>query len=147
MKKHYFLLPLLTIAAACASTSGEPRVRGIAQYEGDPRLGEEVRNICFASSIDGFGETTRDTVIVNEGRDYYLIETFGTCFNLDYAQSIGFDAQTGCLTKGDHLIVSENIMPTGRDRMSAADRCTISAIYAWDPEAQDDSEETTDIVE
>lgn len=138
--KHLVLPLSALLLAACASApEGEKRVRGAAQFSEDARLGEQTDKICFASSIDGFGKTTRDTVIVEEGRDHFLIETFGTCFNLSHAERIGFDTKgSGCLRASDKLIVSDSVFSNGDQH--DFDHCTIKSIYKWDPKAETESE-------
>ncbi len=133
--KHLVLpLSALFLVACASAPADETRVRGVAQFAEDARLGEQVSKICFASRIDSFGETTRDTVVVEEGRDYYLIETFGTCFNLRNAQRLGVKAtDSTCLRPGDKLVVSDNIFDVRRQLDFTS--CTIKSIYEWDPKA------------
>ena len=98
---------LAAIAAAtlagCATETAEPRLRGLDQYADDPRLGEKTDRVCFAASIDGFSENERTTVVLHEGRDRYMVEVSGACFDLDNAESIAVDSATGCLTPGDSI--------------------------------------------
>ena len=130
----------LALAACASTTDGEPTPKGVAKYEGDPRLGEKVDRICFASNIDSFGNTTRDTFTVREGGDYYLIEVFGSCTPLQHAMTIRVDATGSCLRKGDHVIVSDSLMG-GKDIPFSTQRCLINEIYKWDPKAEDEAED------
>ena len=139
-----YLLPAVT-AMLAACTSGAPANTLSAQAEKpDPRRGEEVRNLCFARSIDSFGETTRNSVVVREGMDYYLIETFSGCFDLDRAQSLRFDNATSCLSKGDRIIAYDSAF--GPDRIGPSSvPCSIKAIYEWNPDTTEDADsEDTD---
>lgn len=132
------------VLGAC-TTKAEPKARGAEKFADDARLGEEVDRICFASSIDSFGNTTRDTFTVREGRDQYLVEVFPGCTPLEHAVSIGMVAATGCLTRGDRVVVSDTIMPDSSDSPFSVQRCTVNAIYNWDPDAEDNkAEEATD---
>jgi len=117
--------------SACASGPSEPRVRGIAQFEGDPRLGEEVNDVCFAASIDGFSMNTRDTVLLHEGRDRFLIEVSPGCRDLDFAEAIALDTTLACLSRGDSIIVS-----SPSDGGFGPQRCMIREIRKWDPKAE-----------
>lgn len=127
--------------AGCTSTADhEAKPKGVARYEGDPRLGEQVDKICFASNIDSFGNTTRDTFTVREGGDYYLIEVFGTCSPLEHAMTMRIDAPMSCLHKGDHVIVSDSMTGAGVGPFSTQ-RCMVNAMYKWDPKAKDKAEE------
>ncbi len=123
--------------SACSSTPGESETkRGLAKFEGDKRLGTVADRICFASSIDSFQDETRDTVVLREGGDFFLVEIFGSCFALDHAQQIGIDSTGGCLTKGDRLVVSDSISGFGDDHSGRVDRCSIKSIHTWDPKAE-----------
>lgn len=135
----------LALAACTTSGSGDAKPSGIERFAGDPRLGEEVDRICFASNIDSFGETTRNTVVMREGRDHYLIEVYNSCFALDDTMTIALDSIGGCLSRGDHLIVSDSILGPGTRGSSAfsTQRCTVKSIYKWDPKAEDKADEET----
>ncbi|MEZ5947413.1 MAG: DUF6491 family protein [Hyphomonas sp.] len=138
----------LTLAAACFALAGctstaaggnsTANARGVEKFADDPRLGEEVNQICFASAIDSFGNTTRDTLTVREGGDDYLITVFPGCTNLDVAQSIALESRMSCLSTGDHIVVSDSMLPSGHDRHDpfAFQRCTVNGIYKWDPKAE-----------
>lgn len=131
---------LLALAGCATSAETEPRPRGVAQFEGDPRLGEQVDKICFASNIDNFGNTTRDTFTVREGRDHFLIEIFGSCPPLEHAMTMRIDATMSCLRKGDHVIVSDSLIG-GSDIPFSTERCLVNAIYKWDPKAKADDQD------
>ncbi|MEZ5954577.1 MAG: DUF6491 family protein [Hyphomonas sp.] len=138
----------LTLAAACVALAGctstaaagdkPSNARGVEKFADDPRLGEEVKQLCFASAIDSFGNTTRDTLTVREGGDHYLITVFPGCTNLDVAQSVALESRTSCLSAGDHIVVSDSMMPSVHDRQDpfAFQRCTVNGIYKWDPKAE-----------
>ncbi len=127
-------LTLTVLAAAalasCATAPGEARQSGFDKYAGDPRLGEETKKICFASSIDGFSHNERRTVVLHEGRDRFMVEVTGACFDLDSAESIAIDSSTGCLTPGDSIIVARAFGDT-----TGPNRCMIREIRKWDPKA------------
>ena len=126
---------MLALAGCASTTDSEPGPIGIAKYADDPRLGEETNRICFASSIDSFSDNTRDTVVVREGRDHYLIEVFGTCLPLQNAITMRVAATTSCLTKGDSLIVSDSLS-AGRNEPFSTARCRVKSIHKWDPKAE-----------
>jgi hypothetical protein len=127
---------------ACATNalSGSEK---IAETLNDTRVGEQVDKICFARGIDSFSEEKRNSVVLRRGvNDEYLVVTRG-CFNLDMAQSLRLDRQTGCLRKGDFIRVYESAFGPQDDDRFAFDRCQVSEIYKWDDEAieDDDAEE------
>ncbi|KCZ87674.1 DUF6491 family protein [Hyphomonas jannaschiana] len=147
MRLSLSLFTALIAVAGCASTADtEPKPKGVAKYADDPRLGEEVDRICFASNIDSFGDNTRDTFTVREGRDYYLIEIFGSCPPLQHAMTMRMDSTMNCLTAGDHVIVSDSLTSSSSTPFSKS-RCLVKSIYKWDPkagEAEDTSETKSD---
>ncbi len=149
-KFHTSLLScsLLTAAllTACASTGQNDKVYGLAALEGDPRLGKQTDRICFPRNVDGFYNTERDTVVISAGgNNDYLIDVFGICTNLRYAQSIAIDSPTACITSGDSLIVSENAFSLSDSGGIGPERCRIESIHQWDrhaksPESESDLE-------
>lgn len=136
LRSAAFLLTASLALAACQSLPGNAPTRGIAAYADDPRLGEPVDRICFASSIDGFSENRRNTVVLREGREEFLVEVFGICPDLEYAQTIGIDSSTSCLTRSDAIIVGHS---PGGSGMSPQ-RCMIREIRKWDPKAEKPAE-------
>ena len=101
MRNHQIIFAgMLFVLTACATaTSSIESAESDAVT--DPRRGERVDRICFGASIDGFGQTTKTSVVVSEGNDDYLIETFKGCFDLDGANSIAFSNRSSCLNRGD----------------------------------------------
>ncbi len=137
MRPSLTLASTMLILAGCTTTDGSEREpAGIAKYADDPRLGEEVKRICFASNIDSFGNNTRDTFTVREGRDHYLIEVFGTCAPLERAVTMKIGASTSCLTNGDRIVVSDSLMPQ-RDQPFSTARCVVKSMHKWDPKAEE----------
>lgn len=135
---------LLTLSACATANTPEAiaereQARADEVFANDIRRGEIVDRVCFASNIDSFGETTRRAVVVREGRDRYLIETFGGCFDLDWAQSLAIDSFSSCLTKGDRIFASDSAF--GFDKQDLRQSCRIKAIYEWDPDATKDADE------
>lgn len=115
-------------------------------FEDDPRLGEEVRRMCFSRNVSGFGETTRRTIVLRARvNDYYLVETFGFCRDLDWAQSISLDSFGPCLTRGDTIHTSDSVFASDR-RHGLANQCRVRAIYEWNPDAEEGSEEEAENV-
>lgn len=143
--RQFVPIALAALLAACATTPDD-RVRGVAQFEDDPRLGEEVDRICFQSTIDNFSNPTRDTVILEAGVSrQYLVEVFGVCPDLKFAQSIGIAARTSCLTRSDALLVSDSAFGLNDGSGIGPRRCTIRSIYDWDDDAEgEETEEETE---
>jgi hypothetical protein len=135
-----FAVLFLAVSACATDTSPEAvaereEARAAQVFANDVRRGEEVDRVCFASSIDGFGETTRRAVVIREGGDRYLVETFGGCFDLDWAQSLAIDSFSSCLTKGDRIFASDSAF--GFDKSDTRQSCLVKAIYEWNPDAEE----------
>ena len=126
-------LTILAVGAlvACSTTPAEPRLRGIEKYAADPRLGEVADDICFASTIDGFSMNERDTVLLHEGRDRYMVEVSAGCQDLDFAEAIALDSTLSCLSRGDSIIVSH-----ASGGGFGPERCMIREIRKWNPKAE-----------
>lgn len=122
--------------AACTATGATEGDTAEATTP-DPRRGEEVDRICFASNINGFTETTRRSVVVEVGANTsYLIETFGPCFNLDRALSLGVSSTTSCLTRGDNLYASDSVFGFNDRTGIPPQRCVVNKMYRWNPDAR-----------
>lgn len=150
--KHIALLcavaPFLIGLASCASTSNETKIRGIAAFEGDPRLGKKVDKICFQRNIDGFSETTNDTVVLSAGVNKdYIVSVNGACRNLDYARSVGVLPRTSCLTRNDVLLVSQSAFTLNDRNSLGPDRCFVDEIYKWDKRAEAEKDMAANVME
>jgi hypothetical protein len=147
MLKRISIIAAASLGAALLGATGfakDPESAGA-----DPRIGEEVRNICFGQSINGWrGVKGEDDVVLlkRSVSDWYRVELAGAC---DYrvlrsAMAIGIDSRPagGCVSRGDVIIVSDT---PGFDR-----RCVITRIQKWDEDAvadgpaEEDSPEMTD---
>ena len=147
---------MILVVSACATATTPEQLearetkRAAEVFADDPRRGELVDKVCFASQIDSFGLTTKRAVVVREGGDRYLVETFPGCFDLDWAQSLAIDSFGACLTKGDRILAFDSVFPNNRHR-SSQQSCRVKAIYEWDrdavaEEATDEEESTEEVV-
>lgn len=125
--------------AACAG-AGEapgqadaPRVDGVAKFAGDPRLGEEVSQVCPARTMSGFSQNTDDTVVIEMGKDSYLVEMRRGCYALRGAMGIAPTSISTCLRSGDQILVTDAVMPTGSSQPMGSGRCSINRIFHWTP--------------
>lgn len=138
-------LRAITLATAATALLGAcstgPEAGGQdEEWRSDARLGERVDRVCFASTIDNFRMTTRNTLIVEEGAsDEYLIEVVGSCYNLDGANSISFDTFAGasCVTRGDSIYAYDSAFGPSQTDLPPA-RCPIRAIYEWNEDAAEE---------
>lgn len=144
MNKTVSLIPVLaaSLALFACSTPKDNAPRYTEFSEQDPRIGEEVNRVCRAGGINGFGETTRNTVVVSTGvKKQHLLKVAGGCFNLDNAQSISFNQRGGCLTRGDSLLAFENTFGASQTDPRPI-KCIITNIYDYDMDAVSDTDPT-----
>ncbi len=133
------------VLTACATAPSQDET---ADAKPDPRRGEKVDRISIAQRVNGFGETTRNTVVVSAGpgRDY-LVEVFPGCIDLQNAQSIAFDSFSGSLRRGDSLVAFDSVFGPSAAQPRPV-KCSITAIYEWNADAAapatDDAEDTGD---
>jgi hypothetical protein len=132
------MIKRLVLASAAAAQA----VVGVAAAEDDPRLGEKVDRICFASNINNFStiKGVDDAALLEANvDDWYRVDLIGACSyqQLRFAQSVAIDERPrgGCVTKGDALIFSNSAF--GDFSFPNATRCVISAIYRWDEDAEE----------
>ncbi len=136
------VLCAIAITACATANDGEGKAKGIAAFIDDPRLGAPVDKICFSRNIDGFSDNTDDTVVLKRGvNEEYIVEMFGNCQPLRYAQRIGLVNRTSCLTRLDSLIVSESVFGNSTNPFDNQ-RCQINRIHKWNSKAKDEAEET-----
>lgn len=128
------------LAAGCATTEDTASNDPLAEFAEDPRLGEEAGRICFTGQIDSFSMASDRSVVVEAGvRDYYLVTLVTRCQDLDFAQSLAFDSMGSCLSRGDAIYAFDSAF--GPDRTDfPAQRCIISNIYKWNPDAAEETE-------
>ena len=138
MARQSITFSLLAFLSACTSLPPESN----REVEVSPRQGEEVKQICFSSSINGWREVNgeRSSVILTKGvSEEYKLDLSGIC-DLTYAfNSIATRTRgSSCLTRGDDIIFN--------DGLSGINRCMIKKIYTWNPaeEADADTNEPTE---
>ncbi len=134
------LLALVSIAviSACAS-SGETRSPGADTAW---HKGASVNRICAVSSIRGFQSHADQSLIVSVSSSRrYLIETIGICSDLDFSLRIGLETFTGCLSRGDRILVAPLFEPHRRRHMPLPS-CRVNRIYEWLPEVGPQPEST-----
>ncbi|PAJ73764.1 hypothetical protein CJF42_14045 [Pseudoalteromonas sp. NBT06-2] len=97
----------------------------------DIRIGEEVNQICFARSINGWEAVDKrnDVIVLNKNvKDKYILSLAGICDPQWAMSRIGTVSRgnSSCLSRGDKIITDNNI-----NRNAS---CTIMKINKWHPE-------------
>ena len=125
MTRQLIIFSMLVFLSSCTNAP----VENNQEVKINPRQGEEVRQICFASSINGWREVDgeRSSVILTKGvSEEYKLDLSGICdltyaFNSIATRTLG----SSCLTRGDDIIFN--------DGLSGINRCMIKNIYKWNP--------------
>ena len=125
MTRQLLTISMLVFLSSCTNAPVEIN----QEVQINPRQGEEVKQICFASSINGWREVDgeRSSVILTKGvSEEYKLDLSGIC-DLTYAfNSIATRTRgSSCLTRGDDIIFN--------DGLSGINRCMIKNIYKWNP--------------
>lgn len=128
MRTVAFLLALIGATACAAYEPGE------AASERDPRIGDEVRQICFARTISGWRalKGVDNAVLLSVGaNDWYYAELHGSCpsYLLRSAETIGLETipAGGCVGRSDVILVE--------DVGGGVRRCFIDRMYRWNEDA------------
>jgi hypothetical protein len=126
-----FLIMVPVLLAACASTPDDSTE---IPLDSDPRIGEEVNQVCFARNLDSWQNVDNDgraVILKMNNRETFKATLSGVC-EPDWA-TVGIAVITrpgsNCISRGDRLKTDGD---TARGYGSA---CTISHIYKWNPDA------------
>lgn len=125
-----------TLIAGCGST---PDDTAEAAWESDPRVGEEVTQVCFTREVSSWQNVDNDRyalILKMINKDTYKVKLMGTC-DPDMATSriaVISRPGTSCFSRGDRIRTDGDL---SRDYGSA---CTISRIYKWNPAALNQAE-------
>ena len=139
--KGFKLSVLLSITAfvmGCASSSEQGQI----QYDknNDPRVGEQVRQICHSRSVSGWSsvDNDRNALLMHMGNnETYKVSLIGAC-DPDWAMmGIAVISRGGssCISAGDKIVTDAQ-----PKRRSA---CSISRIYQWHDEVDTTEQDET----
>lgn len=127
-------LSIIGLLSGCAGSSEQAK----SQYaiDNDPRVGEEVRQVCHTRSIRSWSnvDNDRDALLVhlNNNRTY-KVSLIGAC-DPDWAMfEIAVITRTGsgCMSAGDRIVTDAQ-----PERRSS---CSISRIYEWHEEVKENN--------
>lgn len=142
-KNLSFRLVLLAISVTGCATSQDDRVQ--IPLESDPRVGEQVTQVCFTQNLDSWQNVDNDRkalIVKMSNREYYKLKLSGIC-DADWARTtiaVITRPGSGCFSRGDKVKTDAD---TAQGYGSG---CTIMAINRWNPDAvkQAESEEEAD---
>jgi len=133
MKKPMMTLMImfLVLLAGCTSTGSNTAKVAL---DPDPRVGEEVRQVCFIRNVDSWQNVDNDrraVIVKMNNKDTYKLRLGGGC-DPEWAMlhlAIGTRAGSSCFSRGDRIKTDGD---TSRGYGTA---CSILGINKWDPEA------------
>jgi len=136
------LIPLLVMAlpmwlASCASQEEMAMV----QPDNDPRVGDEVKKVCFARNIDSWNDVDNDrnaVILKMKNRDYYKLKLSGGCDPQWAMMNLAVITRgSSCYSRGDR------VKTDGDPFRGYGSACVITQINKWDPEAVKKPEQQT----
>ena len=131
MKTKIWMVVLTALVTGCV-TSQEEKVE--IPLGSDPRVGEEVRQVCFTRSLDSWLSVDNDRnalILRMSNRESYKLQLSGIC-DPDWARTtiaVITRPGSGCLSRGDRIKTDSD---TSRGYGSA---CTITGINKWNADA------------
>lgn len=106
----------------------------VIPLDNDPRIGEEVKQVCFTSNIHSWSDVDNDrhaVVLRANVRDYYKLKITPGCDPQWAMSTIAIITRpgSGCLSRGDRI-------KTDADPFRGyGTACLITAINKWNPDA------------
>lgn len=94
-----FALATALVASSCAPVQDQPQAPPAAHAApAESGMAESGKDCFFLSEVSGFssarrlGDARKDRILVHTGpRETYLFETFGSCPDLDFSETLAFD--------------------------------------------------------
>lgn len=139
MPKPGFMIILSMLLVTCAT----PDDKASIPLNSDPRVGEAVDQVCFTQSLDSWQDVDNDRnalVLKMNNRDHYKLKLSGGC-DPDWAISsiaVITRASSACFSRGDRLKTDADMS------QGFGSACIILGINKWNPEAENQTDETTE---
>ena len=132
--KEYLIILLFMVSAlltGCATTQDD---KAKIPLDSDPRVGEEVQQVCFIRDLDGWQNVDNDSKAVilrmNNGETFKL-KLKGSCYpnfaSLNLA--VKTRSSSGCFSPGDK-VKTDGDVPGG-----SGSECIVTSIHKWDEKA------------
>jgi hypothetical protein len=132
MKKTLMILVILLPVCLAGCASQEEKV--VIPLDNDPRIGEEVQQICFASNVNSWSDVDNDrhaVILRMNVKDYYKLKITPGCDPQWAMSTIALVRRGGsnCYSRGDRI-------KTDADPFRGyGTACMITKINKWDPDA------------
>ena len=139
MKKLLIGLMIISpvLFVGCASA---PDNRVEIPLDSDPRIGEEVAQVCLHRDLDSWNNVDNDrkaVIIKMKNRDTYKLKLSGSCdpYWSDMRMVVVAGGGSNCFSRGDR------IKTDGDPSQGHGSGCTISNINKWNPDAVKQAEQ------
>lgn len=136
MNKMTTVCAALLVLAGCATAKREA-----FDPAADPRVGAEVKRACFSSTASSSGGYIRvgdrDAFVTGTMREKYLLMFSPGCGSIGPSGSFPIfrDYGDSCRRRGE-------LVEIGTSGFGVTGSCTIQKIYEWDPDAEEDTDES-----
>ncbi len=132
------MLAVPVLLAGCASPD-----KVDIPLDSDPRVGVEVRQVCFTRNIDSWNDVDNDryaVVLKMNNREYYKLKLSGGCDPQWAMSHLAVITRVGssCYTRGDR------VKTDGDPFRGSGTACVITQINKWDPDAVKRSEQQSE---
>jgi len=139
--KDYLIILLFMVSAlltGCATTQDD---KAKIPLDSDPRVGEEVMQVCFVRDLDGWQNVDNDPkaaiLRMNNGGTFKLKLKGGCHPNFaDLNLAIKTSTASGCFSPGDK-VKTDGIVPG-----HPGTECIITSIHKWDAKAVSKTEKS-----
>ena len=132
--KGYLIILLFMVSAlltGCAATQDD---KAKIPLGSDPRVGEEVQQVCFIRDLDGWQNVDNDRKAVilrmNNGETFKL-KLIGGCNPSiwDLSLAVRTNSASGCFSPGD-MVKTDGDITRGY-----GSECKVTSIHKWDAQA------------
>ena len=137
--KNYLIIPLFVVSAlltGCATTQDD---KTKIPLDSDPRVGEEVMQVCLVRDLDGWQNVDNDPKAVilrmNNGEAFKL-KLIGGCDPSIFDLGLSFKTTpgSGCFSPGDKVKTDSDIT------RGYGSECKVTSIHKWDAQAVNKTE-------
>jgi len=134
------LIGLMIISPVLFGCASAPDNRVEIPLDSDPRIGEEVTQVCLHHDLDSWNNVDNDrkaVIIKMKNRDTYKLILSGSCdpYWSDSRMAVIAGGGSNCFSRGDR-IKTDGDLSQGR-----GSGCTISKIHKWNPDAVKQAEQ------
>lgn len=131
LKKYCPIFPLFIVLALLTGCATSQDGKATIPLVSDPRVGEEVLQVCFIRDLDGWQNVDNDRKAVilrmNNGETFKLKLKGGCHPNFaDLNLAISTRSGSGCLSPGD------KVKTEGDMSLGSTSGCIVTSIHKWD---------------